>query len=220
MYEYFQDKQFLKDAQRLCSEIVTDVQNIVRSQGISCQFFLVGSGGRNMITYLKRRDGIITIDFDYNLNILSCEDWNDGRAIKETVRKAFNKVWLKRYKREGIQDSRSSLTSNAIYFDEQPNIIFSIDLAIVTLDTSNKWERLIHDKYSEAYFWNVVIDSDGLNKKVKFLKDNHHWDGENSVRDKYLKIKNHYLVQNDNDHPSFVCYIESVNETFQKWRKK
>ncbi len=31
-------------------------------------------------------------DFDYNLNILSCPDWNNAKEIKEMVRKCFNKV--------------------------------------------------------------------------------------------------------------------------------
>ena len=48
MYKYFRDRDYLKEAQKLCSGIISDVQNKVRNQGIKCQFFLVGSGGRNM----------------------------------------------------------------------------------------------------------------------------------------------------------------------------
>ena len=42
-------------------------------KGINTQFFLVGSGARNMVT--QNGDG--PIDFDYNLNILSCDDINN-----------------------------------------------------------------------------------------------------------------------------------------------
>lgn len=31
-------------------------------------------------------------DFDYNLNILSCPNWNDARGIKEAVRNALIKL--------------------------------------------------------------------------------------------------------------------------------
>ena len=30
----------------------------------------------------------------------------------------------------------------------------------------------------------------------------------------YLNIKNRYLRQNDHDHPSFICYIEAVNNVY------
>lgn len=220
MYKYFRDRDYLKEAQKLCSGIISDVQNKVRNQGIKCQFFLVGSGGRNMVTYLERRDGIIEIDFDYNLNIISCEDWEDCKTIKETVRKAFNKVWVERFGKEGIQDSKSSLTSNHIYFDDYPDILFSIDLAIVTREVSGKWNRLIHDKMIGSYFWNQVKDSEEIKKKARKLKAKLLWDGENSVRNRYLELKNHYLEINDHDHPSFVCYIEAVNDIFNQFLKK
>ena len=214
MYDYFLDKDYLKRAQNLCSSIIADVQNEVRNQGIACQFFLIGSGARNMVTYNKRKDGEIYIDFDYNLNIISCDNWNDGRSIKEIVRKAFNKIWKKIYGSEGVQDSTSSLTSNNIYFEDVPGTFFSIDLGIVTIDNSNKWNRLIHNKQTGQYYWNVVRNSQDLIKKVIALKTNNCW---SDVRDRYLTIKNKYLSQNDCNHPSFVCYVEAVNEIYQKY---
>ena len=36
------------------------------------------------------------------------------------------------------------------------------------------------------------------------------------VREKYLDKKNMYLKRNDHYHPSFVCYIEAVNEIYSK----
>ena len=220
MYDYFDDKVFLKRAQRLCSEIVSEVTNEVRKQGIECQFFLIGSGAKNMVTYLIRRDGNIYIDFDYNLNIMSYYDWDKKRELKNTVKEAFDKVWKKRYGNKGIQDSTSSLTSPRVYFEDTPNIFFSIDLGIVTLNVADEWERLIHNKTNDSYHWDEVRHSKGIKEKAKILKANYHWDGENSVRERYLQIKNRYLSQNDDNHPSFVCYIEAVNEIYQKFGKR
>ena len=39
-----------------------------------------------------------------------------------------------------------------------------------------------------------------------------------AVRERYLDKKNYYLRRNDYDHPSFVCYIEAVNEIYQTLR--
>lgn len=220
MYDYFDDKVFLKRAQGLCSEIVSEVEKEVRDQGIECQFFLIGSGGRNMVTYLERRDGNIYIDFDYNLNIISYYDWYKTRELKNTVKEAFNSIWRKRYGNKGIQDSTSSLTSPCVYFEDEPNIFFSIDLGIVTLNVDGEWERLIHDKTIDSYHWDTVSPSKGINEKAKILKQNYHWDGKNGVRERYLEIKNRYLSQNDHNHPSFVCYIEAVNEIYQKYGKR
>lgn len=212
MYHFVEDKDKLNRAKSLASEIAIAVQDAVRKNGISCQIFLIGSGARNLVTQNEKEP----FDFDYNLNILSCDNWNDGRTIKEVVRKSFNLV-MQKYRLRDVQDSTSSLTTYPICFENRPDIQFSIDIGIVTLNNAGIWERLIHDKTTECYFWNVVRNSKSVNDKANILKRNNHW---KKVRDRYLKIKNRYLMQNNHDHPSFICFIEAVNEIYQKWGKK
>ena len=53
--------------------------------------------------------------------------------------------------------------------------------------------------------------SKGLKEKVDFIKKNGKWE---LVRDQYIRIKNKYLTRNDDDHPSFVCYIEAVSNIY------
>lgn len=88
MYDYFYDKEFLKRAQRFYASLVSRTEEILREKNINSQMFLVGSGGRNMIT----RNGSGPIDFDYNLNVISCDDWDDTKGIKDKVMNAFNKA--------------------------------------------------------------------------------------------------------------------------------
>lgn len=153
------------------------------------------------------------IDFDYNLNVLSCDDFYDCKKIKELVRLSFNKVLRSR----GLQDcddSTSSLTTKLIYFSDESEIKFYIDLAIVTENIDGFWERLIHDKNSlpNRYFWNQAPNSKGYENRAKKIKEvPGMWD---KVRAKYLEKKNMYLTRNDYNHPSFICYIESVNEIY------
>lgn len=220
MYNYFEDKNYLREARRFCSDIIEDVQNEVRKQGVPCQYFLVGSGGRNLITYLKNNREEVFIDFDYNLNILPFDGRNDGFYLKEIVRKAFNKIWKSRFGKEGIQDSTSSLTSPYLILGTYKNVFLSIDLAIVALDGKDVWHRLIHNKIYGTYFWNKMSPRNEIIEKEKWLKANNHWDGDDSVREKYLEKKNMYLSRNDHDHPSFVCFIETINEVFQKYYLK
>lgn len=216
MYHFIDDKKDLARAQSLATEIAIAIQDQVREDGISCQIFLIGSGARNLVTANNNEP----FDFDFNLNILKYDNWRDGRKIKETVRKAANKV-MSEYGLNDFQDSTSSLTSTVICFRNKPNLKFSIDIGIVTKDNNGQWHRLIHKKTGytiiDNYYWNEVKHSDDIRNKVTILKKNNHWE---DVRQRYLDIKNKYLKDNDNNHPSFVCYIEAVNEMFQKYGKK
>lgn len=212
MYKYVKDKEFLKRAQAYCSSLVKELENELRgSEGINSQFFLVGSGGRNMVTQNENGD----IDFDYNLNMISCQDW-DAKSIKETVRKSFNKI-MRKNGLDNVQDSTSSLTTARFYLKDMPNIGFSIDVAIVKKSTNGLWERLIHQKtgytFNDSWIWNIAPNSTQIKEKASIIKKSHLW-GE--VRETYLRKKNMYLRRNDNNHSSFNCYIESVNEVYDK----
>lgn len=221
MYHYVEDKEFLKRAQRVCSNLVVELEEALREEGINSQFFLIGSGGRNMVT--QNEEG--PIDFDYNLNILSCDDFNDCKVIKETVRWAFNKV-LRNNGLSDCDDSTSSLTTKHIHFngDDDSNE-FSIDVGIVTKGRNGNWNRLKHEKsfigfmcYQDRYYWNEGPNLDKCKEKAMAIKlIPGCWD---YVRDRYLELKNHYLRSNDYNHPSFVCYIQTVNDAYNHMKQK
>ena len=93
---------------------------------------------------------------------------------------------------------------------------FSIDLAIV-YEYSGQWYRLIHEKTGYAirdnYYWNEVPHSNELRRKAETLKKHGLW---LDVRETYLEKKNMYLKRGDRDHPSFIIYIEAVNEVWSQ----
>ena len=131
MYHYVDDKVFLKKAQTTCVEILNDLTQELLDYSISSQFILVGSGARNMVTQNAHNP----IDFDYNLCIQKCENINDCRTIKEIVRTVFNKV-LKANNLSDCEDSTSSLTTKPIYFTDNSEIQFSMDICIITRDNN------------------------------------------------------------------------------------
>lgn len=57
-------------------------------------------------------------------------------------------------------------------------------------------------------------DSGRLEEKVCVLKSENLW-GE--VRTAYLDKKNLYLSRNDYNHPSFIVYVETVNQIYNKY---
>ena len=165
MYYFVEDKQFLKRAQSACSATIKELETLLRNNhDINSQAFLVGSGARNMITQ-NENEGI---DFDYNLNILSCPDQDDAKSIKETVRIAINKI-LSNKGLNDAEDSTSSITTKPMYFKNAPEMEFKIDVCIVTKNNAGEWERLIHEKTgytcNDRYFWNVPQTLKAIRKK-------------------------------------------------------
>ncbi len=211
MYTYVEDKTFLKRARNFCSGLMRELEDELREDGINSQFFMVGSGARNMVT--QNEDG--AIDFDYNLNILYCDDFNDCKVIKQKVMTAFNRV-MRRHNLCDVNNSTSAITTKKMHFPDDPYIEFYMDICIVKLEFDGKWSRLINDKrHNTGYYWNIVPSSKKYMDKVKKIKSNDPW-WWNQVREQYLDIKNHYLTRNDHDHPSFVCYIEAVNNVYNQ----
>ena len=211
MYHYLDDKAFLHRMRARSGEIMQNLcHNLKEDHDIGANFYLVGSGARNLIMQNEN----LPVDLDYNLDIIRCENINKCRDIKECVRKAFNKA-LNAYGLHDCEDSTSCLTSKGIWFKEGNTTEFSIDLCIVFNDASGYTYRLIHEKsgffVQDRYYWNKAPQSKDLRKKVDYIKKHGKWA---RVREQYLTIKNRYLSQNDTTHPSFICYTEAINNVY------
>ncbi len=214
MYHYVEDKEFLKRMRGLCSNIINQLVQDIRNDGkMNVEAHLVGSGARQLETQNEDEP----IDLDYNLNVVNVSfDINDGKKIKDYVIKMFNKV-LKFNGWADCSDSTSALTTEYRYFTSGNKTLFKIDLAIVHENADGSWYRLIHQKTgivaNDSWVWNQGPNSKGLVKKVNYIKNSNCW---NEVRDTYLNKKNMYLRRNDHNHPSFNCYIETINEIYKK----
>ncbi len=221
MYHWIEDKGFLGRMRSLCSGIVNElVQSINAEKQLHVRAYMVGSGAKN----IEAQNENLPIDLDYNLEILQSPgfDNNDCREIKEYIRKAFNVV-LSNNGWSDCEDSTSALQTEKRHFTSGNSTEFSIDLAIVTSDNQGNWLRLIHEKtgftYYDKYFWNQAPDSKGLDEKVRKLKAAGKWF---DVRETYLTKKNMYLQRSfrGEHRPSFIIYIEAVNEEYAKLPKQ
>lgn len=211
MYHYVEDKEFVSRMRSLCGDIMQELCHYLSEDyGIGSVSYLVGSGARNLITQNESEP----IDLDYNLKITKCNYIKDCCAVKEAVRKSFNKA-LNEHDWSNCQDSTSSLTTERRYFTKGNNTDFSIDVCIVYSDKQDKLYRLIHDKtgltIKDQYHWDMSPHSAKIREKAEYIKSNGKW---SLVREQYLRIKNKYLQQNDHNHPSFICYIEAVNNVY------
>ena len=192
-----------------CSRTLKKTCELLRAKGISAQFTLVGSGARNMIT----RNGDGPYDLDYNLLIMKAEEryWNDLRLLKETVRNALNRAERREFFSDA-QDSTSCLTA-LLHFKDTPNVEFSFDVAIIKKNPNGNYMRLVHNKSWNQYTWNEVPNSHQVKDKADEIKEEGLWQ---EVRDRYREKKNMYLSWQDRNHPSFVVYVEAVNEVYNE----
>lgn len=210
MYHWVNDKEYLKNTYSICADIVNQLVQELKNEGIIASMNVVGSRKRNMITQNKNEP----IDYDFNLLIENGRN-NDAGALKEKIRKAFNRV-LAANRWGDCEDSTSALTTEQRVMRTGNKTPFSIDVCIVSYNHIGELQRLIHQKTGcvafDQYYWNVVPNSQELWKKEETLKPDYWID----VRETYLEKKNMYLKRQDNNHPSFVCYFEAVNEVYNK----
>lgn len=219
MYHWLNDKDYLKKLKFTCGGLINELVQLINNEGkMKVEANLVGSGAKGLVTQNANEP----VDLDYNLVILDFGDFTALREVKEYERKMFNVV-LTRNGWGDCRDSTSVLSTEQRVFKEGNSTPFSIDLAIVCRESNGSWYRLIHEKginsYHDRYFWNEGPHSSGLEQKVQDLKSNNLWE---EVRGCYIDKKNFYLTSNDYNHPSFVCYIEAVNEVYSryKWTRK
>ena len=212
-YEFVYESE-VKQYRSDCSKTLKKTCELLRAKGISAQFSLVGSGARNMIT----RNGEGPYDLDYNLLVMKANDeYCDPRLLKDTIRNALNKAVGGKFFSDA-QDSTSCLTA-LLYFKDTPNVEFSFDVAITTKNKNGNYMRLIHNKNVYAlgldqYTWNEVPNSHQVKDRADKLKRAGLWQ---KVRDRYLEKKNMYLFRQDHNHPSFVVYVEAVNEVYSRY---
>ena len=175
--------------------------------------YLVGSGARRLIT----QNGKEPVDLDYNIVIIGNKNDYDARECKEMIREGLNRV-LKKYGLPDSHDSTSCLTTDGIGPTGGNNTPFSLDIAILKkTGKQGHLSRLIHFKTgnvgNDTYTWNEVPNTNGLEEKVKALREYGYW---SEVRQAYLNLKNMYLNKRDHNHPSYICYMEAVNQVFHK----
>ena len=212
MYHWIEDKEFLSKMRSACSDIVNRVVLSINKDGkMNVRMQLVGSGAKHLETQNDNED----VDLDYNININEINDskYDEGKLLKEYIQKKFNEV-LRSMELNDCDDSKSTLTTKKMHFNSGNKTSFSIDLTITKI-ISEKWNKLIHvktgDFRTDKWEWNIIRDSSKIDYKAKCIKENGLW---NNLRETYLNKKNYYLLKKDNEHTSYNCYIECINEVY------
>ena len=215
MYEYVNHAEVEK-YREFCSKTLTSLCASLKEYDIIAQPVLIGSGARNLVT----RNGDSPFDLDYNLVIskMSSTYQQDLFQLKNRIMTLLNSQFSQTLFSDA-KDSTSVVTS-ILHFRDTPQVKFSFDIGIVTKNSQGNFCRLIHQKkgYPHGTFtWCEIPTSAKVGEKASAIKKAGKWD---DVRQRYLKLKNQYLSTGDRNHPSFVVYVESINEAYEAMQKK
>lgn len=220
-YEYVSEKE-VKPYRSECSQMLTELRDYLNEEyGIVTQFFLVGSGSD--ARKLVMRNGNAPFDLDYNLMVIRMpeEYWNNPQCLKNRVRDSLNLI-LRRSRSRVVRggrfsdgkDSTSVITALMYTPSILSQVVFSFDLAILAKDEDGTYYRLIHDKRSNNYHWGEAPAVHHIRKKADAIKSKRYWD---EVRERYKYKKNMYLERQDKSHPSYIVYVETINEIYRKY---
>lgn len=220
-YEYVSEKE-VKPYRNECSRLLTELRDCLNEEyGINTQFFLVGSG--NHARKLVMRNGNAPFDLDYNLMIIRMpeEYWHNPQCLKNRVRDSLNLI-LRRSRSQVVRggqfsdgkDSTSVITALMYTSGILSQVAFSFDLAIVAKDEDGTYYRLLHDKTFNNYHWGKAPSVQRIREKADAIKSQKCWD---DVRKRYKDKKNMYLKRQDRNHPSFIVYVETINEVYRKY---
>ena len=215
MYEYVNHAE-VERYRKFCSQLLQSLCASLKEFNIIAQPVLIGSGAKNLVT----RNGDAPFDLDYNLEItrLPSEYDHDLFALKNRVMTLLNKQ-LEGTFFSDAKDSTSVITA-ILHFADTPQVQFSFDIGIIKKNKQGNYCRLIHQKdgWGHGTFnWCETPTSAQVGEKAAAIKTAGKWI---ILRKKYLELKNWYLKGNDRTHPSFVVYVEAVNQVFATLPKK
>lgn len=216
MYKLVESK-IVKPYKIFCSDTLNQLKNILRNDyDIECKFRLIWSGSKDIVT----QNGNEPFDLDYNLYITRFPHNFDPNTsdkmkwLKDTIRNELNELLGDEGFRDA-QDSTSVLTARRFLTRAPQKKLFSFDVAILAKNTDGEYCRLIHEKRDfERFYWNQVPSSHNIYDKADELKQYDRWE---DIVDKYLELKNMYLCRMDYNHPSFIVFVEAVNQVYQEF---
>lgn len=207
MYNYVTEEQVSRYKSLFQSILDRLREKLKREYGTEVRIVLVGSGASNMVT----RNGNDGFDLDYNLVLSSIPPEYAGspQNLKTIVRRELDALVPGEFSYG--KDSTSAITC-LLHSPDKSKVIFKVDVALI-LAGKNGYSRLVRDRNTKRYIWNLIRKSGDLKPRLNAIKAAGRLD---ELADIYRQKKNMYLSRQDNDHPSFVVYIEAINELYQK----
>lgn len=207
-FEYI-TKNELKPIKQQVEEIIHDLQDELRPEGVTFQYKIIGSGSKNLVTRVV--NGNTGFDFDYNFVVQ--KDANlEAKDLKLLFIEKLEIV---------IEDTEYNHVSNGkkvmtikVVDQENSSIVHGCDFAITVeyLDDNEdlNQEILIHQS-DDNYFWNQKPSRKNYTLKLSNIKENGLW---SELREEYLKLKDN---NQDENKKSFTLFHEAINNVYNHY---
>ena len=212
MYHYVESKDYKPYHFFISDKLNRLKQEILKEKKIESQVDSVGSLYKKLIT----QNNTLPFDLDYNFVIENCliTQLNPGK-LKDYAMDYLDNLIAEEYEDfKYCQDSKAAITIRRVV---DGRLDFSADIAILAKNKNGQYCRLLHDKQRQKYDWAPVPNSEKVYEIFRKLKNYGYWE---DIREIYLKKKNHYLSIQDTDHPSFVVFVETIKEVWDRYENK
>lgn len=164
---------------------------------------------------LVTQNNSLPFDLDYNLVIENrLITQLNPKPLKDYVMEHLDDMIAEEYEDwKYCQDSKAAITIRRVV---DGRLDFSADIAILARNSNGQYCRLLHDKQRQKYDWAPVPNSEKIYERFRKLKNYGYWE---DIQEKYLEKKNRYLSKQDKGHPSFVVFVETIKEVWDKAKK-
>lgn len=207
-FEYV-TKSELKPVKQQVEEIIHELQDELRPEGVTFQYKIIGSGSKNLVTRVV--NGNSGFDFDYNF-VVQKDAELDEKSLKLLFIEKLELVIANTYYNH-VSNGKKVMTIKVVD-QENSSIIHSCDFAITTeyLDENEDLNQdiLIHQS-DDNYFWNQKPSRINYTIKLSNIKENGLW---SELREEYLKLKDN---NQDENKKSFTLFHEAINNVYNHY---
>ncbi|MBP5342603.1 hypothetical protein J6Y73_01605 [bacterium] len=218
MYSYLENQKFVNKTLRWGQDLALSIEKKLEEKNIKAEVDVVDE------TIILMNESLNQSEFPYIIKVFTTDKFTEENLnqVKESINEAFNDLELK-----PIEDFALSFKTKRMHWLKEPSNSFTFEFFIITENNGNysrvalKKNTLVElpmmkkedlDK-KEGKLKGTRMNEEEKNKKDKDYQSNRMWE---VVTTSYLNKLNMYEKRGDKNHPSFVCFIESINEVYYR----
>ena len=208
MYHYVESKDYNPYHFFISDKLNRVKQQILKEYQIETSVDSVGSLYKKLVT----QNNSLPFDLDHNFVIENrLITQLNPKPLKDYVMEHLDDMIAEEYDDwKYCQDSKAAITIRRVV---DGRLDFSADIAILARNSNGQYCRLLHDKQRQKYDWAPVPNSEKISERFRKLKNYGYWE---DIQEKYLEKKNRYLSKQDKDYPSFVVFVETIKEVWDR----
>ena len=208
MYHYVESKDYNPYHFFISDKLNRVKQQILKEHQIETTVDSVGSLYKKLVT----QNNSLPFDLDHNFVIENrLITQLNPKPLKDYVMEHLDDMIAEEYDDwKYCQDSKAAITIRRVV---DGRLDFSADIAILARNSNGQYCRLLHDKQRQKYDWAPVPNSEKISERFRKLKNYGYWE---DIQEKYLEKKNRYLSKQDKDYPSFVVFVETIKEVWDR----